>query len=141
MFFYKEDLMDSISVSEDIKIEKVIRILCIDDEEKILKAIRRLMRSIDDTLLKFQLKTTNNPLEGIELIKNYDFDIIITDFKMPIMNGDIFIKEARKIKNNFVVICMSGSSFHDIKHAGANYYIEKPFDFRTFLELLKIISS
>ncbi len=65
------------------------RILVIDDEVDMLFLLRTIIEDNTD----YKVETSNSPLEGIKLLREKDFDLIITDLKMPVMDGmDIVVK-------------------------------------------------
>ncbi len=66
------------------------RILCVDDEENILKAIQRSLRK------KFAIQTANSGKVGLELLRNDGpFEVVVSDMKMPEMTGAVFLRHAR----------------------------------------------
>ena len=79
--------------------------------------------------------------EGLVALHDGDFDVVIADLKMPRMNGVEFIREAKRIDRNAVILVVTG--YADMKSAvetltlGAYDYIEKPVSvekFQTSLE-------
>lgn len=110
------------------------KILCIDDDNLITKALRRILVSLnyDVTIAE----TLNN---GINTIKNNDFDLILTDLNLPDGDGfDIirFVKEHCPT-TEVIVISAHGTLARAIEaiKIGAYYFLEKPVDAEQ-LELL-----
>ncbi len=67
------------------------RVLCVDDEENILKAIQRSLRK------KFTIRTAGSGKEGLEILRNEGpFEVVVSDMKMPEMTGAVFLRHARK---------------------------------------------
>ncbi len=67
------------------------RILCVDDEENILKAIQRSLRK------RYDISTAISGKDGLELLANKGpFDVVISDMKMPEMNGATFLRHVRQ---------------------------------------------
>ena len=102
------------------------RILVIDDED-----IVRL--SCSRTLVPegYELKMAKNGLEGIKMLEEESFDLVLTDLKMPNMDG---IEVLANIKENWpatdVVIVTGYQTVETAVKAiklGAFDYIEKPF--------------
>ncbi|MFO7657969.1 MAG: response regulator [Bacteroidales bacterium] len=56
----------------------------------------------------FKVLTSISPLDGINIIENQPVDILITDFKMPGMNGIDFIKEVKKKHPGMKCLVISG---------------------------------
>jgi two-component system NtrC family sensor kinase len=72
--------------------DEPIRILCVDDEKSILTAITRSFLEKDYELLN----ATSGP-EGLEILRRVTpIQVVISDFRMPGMNGVDFLKEVCK---------------------------------------------
>jgi len=80
-----------------------IKILCVDDEPNVLNALKRLFLDEPYTIL-----TAASGQEGLEIIEKENVQIIISDYRMPGMNGVDFLKEARKKWPDTVRIVLSG---------------------------------
>ena len=78
-------------------------ILCVDDEQNILKSLRRLLRREDYTLL-----TASSGEEGLELLQKSPVSLIISDQRMPAMTGIQFLKEAKRIAPSTIRMILSG---------------------------------
>ena len=61
----------------------MFRILLIDDEPMIKIGVRKLLEDTDYIIAG----TANNGMEALEYLKTNSVDIIMTDLKMPVMNG------------------------------------------------------
>ncbi len=80
-----------------------IKILCVDDEQNVLNAIRRLFIDDDYTVL-----TATSGNEGLEVLEQEHVQLIISDYRMPGMNGVEFLKEACNRQPDTVRIVLSG---------------------------------
>ncbi len=80
-----------------------IRILCVDDEPNVLNALRRLFLDEDYTIL-----TASSGQEGIELLEQAQVQIVISDYRMPSMNGVEFLTAVYKRWPDTVRIVLSG---------------------------------
>jgi DNA-binding NtrC family response regulator len=103
------------------------KILAIDDELHMLKLLERII--IDKT--SYQVSTLNNSLELPDFLKEREFDLIITDLKMPGMDGlDVlkFIKDNERMEE-VIIITAFGSldSATEALSSGVFDYITKPF--------------
>ncbi len=110
-----------------------IRILIAEDE----RAFRILLfEELQDE--NREVKAVANGLEALDLLKKEEFDILITDLKMPEMGGIELLKEARKIRPDLLVIVITGYASLETAilalKEGAYDYIRKPFS----LEELKV---
>ncbi len=83
--------------------EEKIKILCVDDEENVLKAIRRLFFDED-----YEILTASSGIEGLDILRKENVQIIISDYRMPGMSGVDFLKEVRRNWPETVRIVLSG---------------------------------
>jgi YesN/AraC family two-component response regulator len=123
------------------KIEKLksIRILFVEDEED-------LCNIISDTLSKLQanFETAQNGQIALDKFNSdSEFDLIVTDINMPVMNGLELIKNIRDLNSDIPVIIMSAHTEPEyIKSAeelGVENYLLKPFDFIKFINLVSTL--
>ncbi len=78
-------------------------VLCVDDEKIILKALKRLLRKED-----YRILTASSGEEGLKVMEENDVHMVISDQRMPEMNGTEFLA-ALKIKYPDVIrIMLSG---------------------------------
>ncbi len=103
-------------------------LLLVDDEPNILRALKRLLRRDG-----YSITTANSGKEGLECIKQQDFGVIVSDQRMPEMNGTEFFAQAKEIAPDTVRIILSG--YTDLKsitnsiNEGAIYkFFTKPWD-------------
>lgn len=103
-----------------------MQILVVDDEVEILQMMRRNLE-----LEGYDVVTTTDPLEAVQLIKRELFSLILTDIKMPGMSGIELLREVKKINPLANVIIMTGYSSManvvDCLGSGAMDYFVKPF--------------
>ncbi|MBI5204075.1 MAG: sigma-54-dependent Fis family transcriptional regulator [Nitrospirae bacterium] len=108
--------------------DRPLRVVAIDDEETMLKIIRRSLEPEHCAV-----ETFSNASDAIARLRSgYPVDIIITDLMLPDIDGFRVIEEAHKVdKNIFVVVITAYSSVESaVKaiRAGAYDFIPKPFD-------------
>lgn len=103
------------------------KILIVDDEKDMLVLLQRIICEETD----HELVTTVNPLKAIELFNNRAFDLVITDLKMPKMDGIRLLEEVKKSRpKTSVVILTAYATIETAVEAiqkGAYDYITKPF--------------
>jgi len=103
------------------------RVLVVDDEVDMLSLIKLILTEKTD----YEVVTTNNPLEVAALLEEKKFDVIITDLKMPIMDGMDVVDAIRKKDEliPIIIITAYGSveSAEEAVNKGAFDYITKPF--------------
>lgn len=104
------------------------QILCVDDEERILKSMQRLLMNED-----YQVYTAGSGKEGLEILNNHPIDLVISDQKMPQMNGAEFLGKVRERYPDTMRILLTGYSDQEATIAAINngkiyQYISKPWD-------------
>lgn len=111
---------------EKSKLTQVERILIVDDEE--------IMRSfLLDVFVDegYDLDSAANGEEALEKISRNCYQLIITDIRMPGMDGTEVLKKAKEVNPQTEVIIITGYASPQIKQKcqrlGAAYYIAKPF--------------
>ncbi|ERI05570.1 sigma-54-dependent transcriptional regulator [Aneurinibacillus aneurinilyticus] len=109
------------------------KILIIDDERAICASLRFALEDIYDT------STSSDPEEGLRLIEEHPFDIVLLDLRLGLHNGLDVLRQIKQKCPAITVIMMTAyasieSSIEAIKQ-GAYYYIEKPIN-TTELRLL-----
>ncbi|SFJ17905.1 DNA-binding transcriptional response regulator, NtrC family, contains REC, AAA-type ATPase, and a Fis-type DNA-binding domains [Myroides guanonis] len=117
---------------------KISKILIIEDEA----AIRRVLSKIlEEENPDYQVSEAEDGLQGIEKIKNEDFDLVICDIKMPKMDGEEVLAMAKKMKPEISFVMISGHG--DLETAvntmrlGAFDYISKPPDLNRLLTTVR----
>jgi len=103
------------------------KIICCDDSIATTKVIKALLKNRG-----FIVKTVNNGLECIKLIKRNDYDLLILDYIMPEMNGDEVLRGIRKFSNIYTIMLTSNSDIvplvETIKGLDIQGYVEKSDD-------------
>ena len=114
------------------------KILIIDDEQ--------LMREfLAETLTRsnYRVVCAKDGAEGLKEITTDSFDLIITDIKMPEMNGIELIQQVRKIDKNMPIIVCTAFQYmkddYELVNANLAAYVTKPFKNDQFRELVKNI--
>ncbi|MEY4834886.1 MAG: hypothetical protein RI980_1001 [Bacteroidota bacterium] len=114
------------------------KILIIEDEAPIRRVLNKILSEENDTYL---VQEAEDGLQGIELIKNEDFDLILCDIKMPKMDGVEVLEAIKKIKPEIPMVMISGHG--DLETAiqtmrlGAFDYISKPPDLNRLLNTVR----
>lgn len=110
-------------------------VLIVDDEELIVTMLNRKLNRFFKSV-----ESASNGKEALELCKKANFDLIISDIKMPVMNGIMFLKEIRKRDLNKRVIFMSAYDeneyFIELLNNGADGFLLKPHTEAGLLYLL-----
>lgn len=90
------------------KVMQNSKVLIVDDEENILHSLTRLFRKEE-----YDILTAKSGAEGLEILDSHDIDLIISDLRMPIMNGVEFLAEAKRRAPDALRIMLTGHA--DIK--------------------------
>lgn len=110
-------------------------VLLVDDEQSILSALKRIFRPQG-----YRLLTATSAEAGLEIMANHDSDIdlVISDMRMPGMNGAQFLARVRQEWPATMRILLTGyseigSTISAINEGGINHYLSKPWDDRELL--------
>ncbi len=112
------------------------RILIVDDEQDICELLFRLLEKAG-----FLPIVAHDGDTALEMIRRGMPDIVISDVRMPVMNGMDLLKKAKKLDSNLPVIMITGWGGIDgavdaVKH-GAYDYLTKPLDGRNLIARIK----
>ena len=107
--------------------EAGIKILLVDDDPSILEILTDLM-----AIFGYEYDTAQNGHEAIEKLKKGGFHIVLTDMKMPGMDGMELLRYINSSYSNIKVMVLTGYdrtfSYTDVVKAGASDFISKPFN-------------
>ncbi len=110
------------------------KILIIDDEKGIRELLREFLR-----LNGFETYSINNGISALNLLKKEHFDIIITDYSMPEMNGIELTKIVKSRYSHVLIIGISANcNGKDFLAAGTGAFLPKPLQLH---ELLSVCQS
>jgi two-component system nitrogen regulation response regulator NtrX len=115
------------------------KILIIEDEAAIRRVLVKILSEENDT---YEVKEAEDGLQGIELIRKEDFDLVLCDIKMPRMDGVEVLEAVKKIKPEIPMVMISGHGDLDTAvntmRLGAFDYISKPPDLNRLLNTVRI---
>jgi len=110
-------------------------ILYVDDEKINLELFR--MNFMKD----FNVIVALSAKEGLEIIAQHQIDIIISDYKMPIISGLDFIKEVKKLYPQKTCIIISGFAESDILNSEEKTlvfdFVTKPWLKKNLMEIIE----
>lgn len=102
----------------------VKRVLIVEDERPLAHALELKL-----THEGFDAKVANNGQEGIDLIMQGNFDVVLLDMMMPVMDGFQVLKELKKLEKQPIVFVLSNLSQREdearVLEAGARKYFIK----------------
>ena len=101
-------------------------VLVVDDEDYIREPIVEMLRR-----LGFRVDSAGNGKDALDELKEKPYTFLLTDMKMPVMDGLELIKKAKLDYSHVSAIAMTGYSkdykYIDVVNAGATDFINKPF--------------
>lgn len=101
-------------------------ILVVDDEEGLREGLSRLL---EDEGYRVLCASTGE--QAFEIVRQTHVDLVLTDMKMPGMNGIELLKKVRAIRQEIGVIILTGfgeiESYIEAMNFGAMEYVSKPF--------------
>jgi CheY-like chemotaxis protein len=118
------------------------RILVVDDEVCIADLLSEMLR-----ILGFTPTACNSPLVALELLAREEFDVVLSDFRMPHLNGDEFFRrvvaEHPQLRSRFVFLTgdTMTEATQDLRSGHGTRYICKPFDISTVQQVITDIVS
>lgn len=104
-------------------------ILVVDDDTALLQA---LSQALSLRLPDIQVKTTDSTVEALELVQHYDYDAIVSDIKMPVMDGLVLLTRIKELRPETPALLITGHGERDLAiqalRVGAYDFIQKPID-------------
>ncbi len=101
------------------------KILFVDNEESQIKIMQRML-----TRLGYDAEFANNAQEALQILDNGEFPLIITDLKMPEMDGAELCRRIRKIKPEAFIYAFSGYlvefDVEKLEESGFDGHLNKP---------------
>ena len=109
-------------------------LLIVDDEPNVLSALRRLCQNaaILPAIPNPSVTTLTSPVEALNYIGTHPVDLVISDYRMPDMDGAAFLARVKEQQPDAARIIMSACSDIDgivraVNHAGIFRFVSKPW--------------
>lgn len=103
-------------------------VLIVDDDREMLLELQEGLSQRDASLA---VLTASNGVEALELLRSHDVSLVVTDLKMPLMDGEGLLSTLTQSYADLPVIVMSGfgtpEKEHRLRRGGAAEFIAKPF--------------
>jgi DNA-binding NtrC family response regulator len=113
------------------------QLLVVDDEPNMLRLLKTIL--MDKT--GYEVTTTNNPLEVSKLLQEKAYDLVVSDLKMPLVDGMDLIDIIKKINPQLPIIIITAygtlETAEEAVQKGAYDFITKPFRKETILITIK----
>lgn len=108
--------------------QKTWNILCVDDEPSVLSSLKRLLRKA-----AYEVFTANGGATALELMRTHSIDLIISDMRMPEMNGAELLTQVAQDYPETVRLLLTGysdieSTIAAVNHGKIHQYIKKPWN-------------
>lgn len=115
------------------------KVLIAEDSSVIQNLTRKILEQQD-----FEIESAKNGKEVIDKISKGNFDLVLMDINMPILDGMECSKQIRKMddpnKSNIPILAITGNaqnySIEEFKDAGINEYMQKPLNFDKLVSLV-----
>ena len=112
------------------------RILVVDDDKNIVQVVRTRLQSEN-----YDVDVAFSGPEALNLWQENQYDVMITDMKMPGMDGLELMKTAQELKKTLPVVILTGhatvdNGIHSLEE-GACEYLLKPFNTETLMLAVK----
>jgi DNA-binding NtrC family response regulator len=114
------------------------KILVIEDEAAIRRVLVKILSEESNT---YEVESAEDGVKGLSMIKEFDYDLVLCDIKMPKMDGIEVLEAAKKIKPEISIVMISGHGDLDTAvktmRMGAFDYISKPPDLNRLLNTVR----
>ena len=116
------------------------KVLVAEDSSVIQNLTKKILQ-----MQSFKISSVKNGQQVLDLLQKEDFDIILMDINMPVMDGMECSRNIRALPNSdkakIPIIAITGNaqnySIEDFKEAGINDYLPKPLNFDALVEAVK----
>ncbi len=113
------------------------RILFVDDEVNILRGLQRMLRTMRN---QWDMTFATSGREALDILDQEPFDVVISDMRMPGMDGAEFLQEVMQRHSQMVRIVLSGHAEREMVLKSvkvAHQYLAKPCDARTVISTVE----
>ncbi|RJG01044.1 response regulator [Noviherbaspirillum sedimenti] len=112
------------------------RIMLVDDEANILQALRRVLHGMPENEIEghsLEIQLFTSPVEALQRADYMPFDLVMTDYRMPEMNGVEFLVRLRQVQPTAMRLILSAYADRDglvgaINEAQIFRFIAKPWN-------------
>ncbi len=118
------------------------RILLVDNDIEILKALSRMLFINSDS--EYEVLTAKSGAEALEIMKKEEIDLLISDMRMPVMDGIQLLSQVKQLYPGVVRMILSGypdkkNIYNAVNDNIANIYLLKPWTNEGLLMSIKQI--
>ena len=116
-----------------------MRILVAEDEKPLARAIVKIFEKNNCSA-----DAVHNGEDALFYVQSSNYDVVVMDIMMPVMDGITALKKLRAAGNRIPVLLLTAKSEVDDRvlglDSGANYYLTKPFDAKELLAAIRAIT-
>lgn len=106
----------------------MIRVLLVEDDKNLSFILKS---SLEQMIGGYEVITASNGKDGLELLSQCVFDVIVSDVEMPVMDGRTMVQQIRKHYPSLPILFITGlTTARDVINgyqSGVDFYIKKPF--------------
>jgi uncharacterized protein (TIGR02266 family) len=141
-----EAITDRLRRGEPGLTERVVRVLLVEDNPHVAELIREGLRGSGKRdlggELRFEFREAHNGRDAIDLLREHEFDAMIVDIYLPVIDGAQVISAVRqelKLENLPVIAVSAGGepARTAALAAGANIFLDKPMRLRQVIETMR----
>lgn len=116
------------------------RVLCVDDEPCVLRSLDNLLRN------RFDVASASDAREGLELVRNVDFDVVISDQRMPGMSGTEFLERVKETSPHTMRLMLTGYTdytdvLRSVNDSEVFRFINKPWNSQHLINTVAYAAS
>ena len=120
-----------------------LKVLIVDDEEDFLEQAKLFLKKVNEDL---EVETATSAEEALERLEDEDYDVAVTDYRMPGMNGLELMEKARSEGISVPIVMVTGKgdeevAMHSINLGAEGYYTKQGKPKELFGELAKAIED
>jgi len=115
----------------------IARILVVEDEQRLAEILQKQLHESG-----FRVDVASDGYVGKKMMEQANYDLMILDINLPLLNGYELCREIRKTNSNTPIIMLTALGTSENKligfESGADDYVLKPFDFRELLARINV---
>ena len=120
------------------------KVLIAEDSSVIQNLTRKILQAQN-----FEIFSAKNGKQVIDMVGKDDYDIILMDINMPVMDGMECTRQIRSLndesKSAIPIVAITGNAMNytmeEFKEVGINEYLQKPLNFDTLVEVVKSLTE